>query len=42
VATDPTVQANLQAQLVKYRNDVNPFQYYPIINFGAAHNFKLR
>ena len=42
VATDPTVQANLQAQLVKYRNDVNPFQYYPIINFGAAYNFKLR
>jgi hypothetical protein len=42
VATDPTVQANLQAQIAKYKNDVNPFQYYPIINFGAAYNFRLR
>jgi hypothetical protein len=42
VATDPTVQANLQAQIAKYKNDVNPFQYYPIVSFGAAYNFKLR
>jgi hypothetical protein len=42
VATDPTVQANLQAQIAKYRNDINPFQYYPIISFGTAYNFKLR
>jgi hypothetical protein len=42
VATDPNVQANLQAQLNKYRNDVNPFQYYPIINFGATYSFKIR
>lgn len=42
VATDPTVQANLQAQIVKYQNDINPFQYYPIINFGAAYSFRLR
>jgi hypothetical protein len=42
VATDPDVQANLQAQITKYRNDINPFQYYPIISFGASYNFKLR
>ncbi|MGC1461913.1 MAG: hypothetical protein WA802_06905 [Terracidiphilus sp.] len=42
VATDPNVQANLQAQLNKYRNDVNPFQYYPIINFGATYSFRVR
>ena len=42
VATDPTVQANLQAQLTKYRSEVSPFQYYPIINFGAAYSFRLR
>jgi len=42
VATDPTIQANLQAQVAKYRNDVSPFQYYPIINVGAAYSFKVR
>ena len=42
VATDPNVQANLQAQISKYRNDLNPFQYYPIINFGTAFNFRIR
>jgi hypothetical protein len=42
VATDPDVQANLQAQLIKYRKDVDPFQYYPIISFGAAYSFRLR
>ena len=41
VATDPTVQANLQAQIQKYRNDINPFQYYPIVSFGVAYNFNL-
>ena len=29
VATDPTVQANLQAQIQKYKTDLSPFQYYP-------------
>ena len=42
VATDPSVQANLQAQLQKYKNDVSPFQYYPVVNFGAAYSFRLR
>jgi hypothetical protein len=42
VATDPDVQSNLQAQITKYQKDINPFQYYPIISFGAAYSFKLR
>ncbi len=42
VATDPNVQANLQAQIQKYQNDVSPFRYYPIINFGAAYSFRIR
>jgi hypothetical protein len=42
VATDPNVQANLQAQLAKYRSDLNAFRFYPIINFGVAYNFSIR
>ena len=41
VATDPTVQANLQAQIQKYKNDLNAFQYFPIVSFGVAYNFNL-
>jgi hypothetical protein len=41
VATDPTVQANLQAQIQKYENDIRPFQYFPIMSFGVAYNFNL-
>lgn len=41
VATDPTVQANLQAQIQKYKSDINPLQYYPIVSFGVAYNFNL-
>lgn len=41
VATDPTVQANLQAQVQKYKNDISPFQYYPIVSVGVAYNFDL-
>jgi hypothetical protein len=42
VATDPNVQANLQAQIQKYRNSLNPFQYYPIVSFGTAYSFRIR
>lgn len=41
VATDPMVQANLAAQIQKYKDKVNPFQYYPIVTFGVAYNFSL-
>jgi hypothetical protein len=42
VATDPNVQANLQAQIAKYKSDLNPFKYYPIVSFGLGYNFNLR
>ncbi len=42
VATDPNVQENLLAQLQKYKSDLSPFQYYPIVNFGAAYSFRIR
>jgi hypothetical protein len=41
VATDPTVQANLQAQAQKYRNSLSPFRYYPIVSVGVSYNFNL-
>lgn len=41
-ATDPTVQSNLQAQIVKYQNDVNKVNVYPIFSIGIGYNFKLR
>jgi len=42
VATDPNVQTNLQAQIAKYKNDLNPYPYYPIVSLGVAYSFKLR
>ena len=42
VATDPTVQANLQAQAHKYTNSLSPFRYYPIVSVGVSYNFNLR
>lgn len=40
VATNQDVQTNLQAQVAKYRNDMEPLKTYPIISFGVAYNFK--
>ncbi len=42
VATDPDVQANLQAQIVKYRNDIEPLKTYPILSFGVGYSFHVR
>jgi hypothetical protein len=42
VATDPTVQANLAAQVAKYRSDLDPLKTYPIISFGVAYCFHVR
>lgn len=41
-ATDPTLQSNLTAQLVKSRNDVNVLQYWPILSFGVTYSFRVR
>ncbi len=42
VATDPTVQSNLAAQVASYQNDVQPLHTYPIVSFGVAYNFHIR
>jgi hypothetical protein len=39
VATDPTVQKNLAAQIAKYQSDLDPLKTYPIISFGVAYSF---
>src|SRR5579884_2105998 len=40
VATDPDVQANLQAQVSKYRKDIEPLKTYPVVSFGVAYTFR--
>jgi len=42
VATDPTVQANLRAQVTKYRNDLEPLKTYPLISGGITYCFQRR
>jgi len=42
VATDQTVQTNLQAQINKYRSDIDPLRTFPIFTFGVAYNIHLR
>jgi hypothetical protein len=42
MATDPTAQSNLNAQLAKWRKDLNPLQVYPIFSFGVAYSIRAR
>lgn len=42
VATDPTAQANLHAQVAKYQNDMQWLHTYPILSFGVAYSFGNR
>ena len=42
VATDPTLNANLQAQIAKYKSDLDPLKFYPIVSFGVSYSFKIR
>ncbi len=42
VATDPNVQADLQAQVAKYKSDMDPLKTYPIVSFGVAYSFHVR
>lgn len=42
VATDATLQSNLQSQIAKYQNDLNPLKVYPIFSIGFGYNFKIR
>lgn len=41
-ATDPSLQSNLQAQMVKYRNDLEPLRFYPVLSWGITYNFPIR
>jgi hypothetical protein len=36
------VQSNLTAQVAKWKNDLSPFRYYPIISTGLSYSFNLR
>jgi hypothetical protein len=42
VATDPTIQSNLKAQIATYQNDLNPLKTYPIVSFGVSYSFHTR
>jgi hypothetical protein len=42
VATDPTVQSNLQQQIAKYKNDLNALKTFPIVSIGLAYSFRIR
>jgi hypothetical protein len=39
IAGDPTVQATIQAQQLKIKNDLNPYRFYPVISGGIGFNF---
>ena len=40
MGTNTTAQANLNAQIDKYRKDLNPLQVYPIFSFGVSYAFR--
>jgi len=42
VATDADVQSNLQAQIAKYKSDLDPLKTYPIVSAGVAYAFRIR
>jgi hypothetical protein len=40
-AADPAVQQNLQAQVEKYKKDVEPLKVFPILSVGVTYNINL-
>jgi len=42
VATDPSVQSNLRAQVASYKGDLEPLKTYPIVSVGVAYSFNIR
>lgn len=42
VVGNAQVSSNLQAQVAKYQNDLNPFRFYPIFSLGVGYSFGLR
>jgi hypothetical protein len=39
---DTALNTDLQAQIAKYKSDLNPLQVYPIFSFGLGYNFHIR
>jgi hypothetical protein len=39
VSSDSTVQANIQSQEQKIRNDINPYRFFPVVSLGVGFNF---
>jgi len=42
VVGNADLNTNLQAQVAKYKNDLEPLKTYPIITFGVSYSFKIR
>jgi hypothetical protein len=42
MATNETAQSNLQAQVAKYKSDLDPLKVYPIVSFGVSYSFHVR
>lgn len=42
VVGNSDLNTNLQAQLVKYQNDLQPLRFYPIVSVGVGYSFPLR
>lgn len=42
VTTDKQLQSDLQAQIAKYKHDLDPLKTFPILSFGISYNFKIR
>jgi len=39
IASDPTIQSNIQAQQKKISDDAKILQYYPVVSFGFGYRF---
>jgi hypothetical protein len=41
-APNTELNTDLQAQIAKYKNDLDPLRFYPIVSFGVSYNFAIR
>lgn len=42
VTSDPQLQSDLQAQIAKYKHDLDPLKVFPILGGGVVYNFDIR
>jgi hypothetical protein len=42
MATNTAAQTNLNSQVAKYQNDLNPLKVWPILSFGVSYNFNIK